>query len=93
MTKLLAPLRLPRKLEVRTAECGDTSMPYQPGGTVTVCYEYIAMIERAAPEEAAATRTLPEREEGYPDESFFTRSDAKKLRRRDFADMNQRHRS
>src|SRR5437868_11124176 len=45
----LAPLKLPKKLEVRTAECGATSLPYKPGGPVTVCYEYIAMIERAAP--------------------------------------------
>jgi putative metallopeptidase DUF4344 len=45
----LAPLRLPKTLQVRTAECGATTSPYQPGGPVTVCYEYIAMIERAAP--------------------------------------------
>jgi putative metallopeptidase DUF4344 len=46
----LAPLKLPQKLEVRTAECGALSLPYKPGAPVTVCYEYIAMIERAAPE-------------------------------------------
>jgi hypothetical protein len=45
----LAPLRLPKTLEVKTAECGAQSLPYKPGGAVTVCYEYIAMIERAAP--------------------------------------------
>jgi hypothetical protein len=45
----LAPLRLPKTLQVQTAECGATTLPYQPGGPVTVCYEYIAMIERAAP--------------------------------------------
>jgi Putative metallopeptidase len=46
----LAPLKLPKKLQVRTTQCGATSAPYKPGGPVTVCYEYIAMIERAAPE-------------------------------------------
>ncbi len=46
----LAPLKLPRALQVRTAQCGASSAPYKSGGPVTVCYEYLAMIERAAPE-------------------------------------------
>ena len=46
----LAPLKLPRALQVRTAQCGASSAPYKSGGPVTVCYEYLAMVERAAPE-------------------------------------------
>jgi len=45
----LSPLKLPRELEVRTAQCNAPSAPYKSGGPVTVCYEYIAAVERAAP--------------------------------------------
>ena len=46
----LAPLRLPRKLAVKTDECGGSGVHYQPGGPATICYEYIARIEQAAPD-------------------------------------------
>jgi hypothetical protein len=46
----LAPLKLPTKLEIRTDECGAMRKPYQSGGPVTICYDYIASVERAAPE-------------------------------------------
>jgi putative metallopeptidase DUF4344 len=46
----LAPLRLPRKITVKTDECGNPGMHYRPGGPVTICYEYIANLERAAPD-------------------------------------------
>src|SRR5437763_727270 len=35
---LLMPLRLPRPLTVRTAQCGTASLPYKPAGPATVCY-------------------------------------------------------
>jgi len=44
----LAPLRLDQKLTVNTAECGGKEVHYQPGGPVTLCYEYIEMINRMA---------------------------------------------
>src|SRR5262245_25908579 len=46
----LAPLRLPRKITVKTDECGSPGVHYRPGGPVTICYEYIANLERAAPD-------------------------------------------
>ena len=42
--------------------------------------------------EAERRPPLPEREEGYPDDTFFTREDAKKLRGREFSDTRRRHR-
>jgi Putative metallopeptidase len=47
----LAPLRLPKPVRVRTAECGATTSPYQPDGPVTICYDYIALMESRAPED------------------------------------------
>src|SRR5262249_32746630 len=46
----LSPLRLPQPLNLVTAECGgQTELPYQPGAPVTICYEYVGLIEQAAP--------------------------------------------
>ena len=41
----LEPLRLPRKLTVRTAQCGTTDMPYRPSSPVTVCYELMDQMQ------------------------------------------------
>lgn len=45
----LSPLKLPRKLVVQTEQCNGSRRPYQPGGSVTICYEYVARIEQLAP--------------------------------------------
>ncbi len=45
----LSPLRLPRKLLVQTAQCNAERQPYQPGGPVTICYEYVAKVDQIAP--------------------------------------------
>ena len=46
----LSPLRLPRPLNLVTAECGgQIELPYQPDAPVTICYEYVALIEQVAP--------------------------------------------
>jgi hypothetical protein len=45
----LAPLRLPRKLQVKIDQCGTPVSDYKPGGAVTICYEYIDQIEKLAP--------------------------------------------
>jgi len=45
----LAPLRLPRKLQVKIDQCGAPVSDYKPGGAVTICYEYIDQIEKLAP--------------------------------------------
>jgi hypothetical protein len=49
----LSPLRLPQHLAVKFDQCGATRKSYEPGGPVTLCYEYIAQIEEYAPSEAA----------------------------------------
>ena len=46
----LAPLKLPRKLTVQTEQCGAAGVHYKPGGPVTLCYEYVAVLEQAAPD-------------------------------------------
>jgi hypothetical protein len=47
----LSPLRLPRKLAVKIDQCDAASSPYKSGGPVTICYEYIAQLDRLAPKE------------------------------------------
>src|SRR5512147_3133952 len=37
----MEPLRLPKPLEVRTAECGPTPEPYSSGAPITICYEVL----------------------------------------------------
>jgi putative metallopeptidase DUF4344 len=49
LEQLLAPLRLPRKLQVRIDQCGTPFADYKPGGPATICYEYIDQIEKLAP--------------------------------------------
>jgi Putative metallopeptidase len=44
----MAPLRLPREITVRVAQCGNENVPYKPQGPATVCYELIEKIERIA---------------------------------------------
>jgi hypothetical protein len=49
LQKFLSPLKLPRELAVRTAQCGGLVIPYQAGEVVTLCYEYVAQVEKQAP--------------------------------------------
>jgi hypothetical protein len=50
MQAFLSPLRLPQPLNVVTAQCGgQVELPYQPDAPVTICYEYVALIEQEAP--------------------------------------------
>jgi hypothetical protein len=45
----MSPLRLPRELTIRTAECGAPSVPYDAEkGIITICYEAIASIQDLA---------------------------------------------
>lgn len=49
----LSPLQLPQRLAVKFDQCGGAlTKPYEPGGAVTLCYEYVAQIEAYAPFEA-----------------------------------------
>jgi hypothetical protein len=49
LQQFLAPLKLPRKLLIKFDECGTTGARYRPQGPVTICYEYVAEVERLAP--------------------------------------------
>jgi hypothetical protein len=49
LRRFLSPLRLPRRVLVKTEECGAETIPYEPGQPVVVCYEYIAAIVKLAP--------------------------------------------
>src|SRR5260370_9949576 len=50
LQQFLSPLKLPRKLTVKTGECGgDPFAPYMPGGVVTICYEFVDLVEKAQP--------------------------------------------
>ena len=44
LQRFLSPLRLPRDLTVRLAECGADTRPYSPNGPVTLCYEMVEKI-------------------------------------------------
>lgn len=44
----MAPLRLPKPLTVRTAQCGAETVPYVSGGPVTICYELVQHIAAVA---------------------------------------------
>jgi len=56
----LSPLRLPRKVLVKTDECGQSNIPYESGKPIIVCYEYVARIVSLAP--AVKTETGISRE-------------------------------
>jgi len=49
LQRFLAPLRFPGPLMVRTAQCGAAYRPYQPGGDVTICYEFVKQVEDWSP--------------------------------------------
>jgi hypothetical protein len=44
----LAALRLPKDLKITARDCGAQSLPYPPGGPVTICYDLINLIEQQA---------------------------------------------
>ncbi len=48
----LAPLRLPRELRVRVAQCGADTMPYKSGEPVTICYEIVRRVSEIASEKS-----------------------------------------
>jgi hypothetical protein len=50
LQQFLSPLKLPRKLTVKTGECGGNPFaPYTPGGPVTICYEFVNWLEQVQP--------------------------------------------
>jgi len=49
LQKFLSPLRLPRELVVRAAQCGGISLPPRAGQPVTLCFEFVDQLEQQAP--------------------------------------------
>jgi hypothetical protein len=49
MQRFLSPLVLTREIEVQFEQCDAPELRYKPGGPATICYEYVAQIERMAP--------------------------------------------
>lgn len=49
MQRFLSPLVLTREVEVQFEQCDAPELRYKPGGPATICYEYVAQIERMAP--------------------------------------------
>lgn len=49
LQQFLSPLRLPRKVLVKTDECGSNIASYEPGKPIIVCYEYVERIVKLAP--------------------------------------------
>jgi hypothetical protein len=57
--QLLSPLRLPRRLLIKTEGCDGDSNAYYDGGVVTVCYEYLDDIWKNVPEETTPSGVAP----------------------------------
>jgi hypothetical protein len=57
LRQFLAPIRLPRKILVKAEQCNQESRPYEPGGPVTICYEYVHQLEQYAAKIPAGGRT------------------------------------
>ncbi len=49
LREFLSPLRLPRKVLVKTDECGANPPTYESGKPIIVCYEHIAQLVKLAP--------------------------------------------
>jgi hypothetical protein len=60
LRQFLAPLRLPRKLTLKTLQCQTTNAFYDPRQVaLNICYEYIDWIERLAPRDATRLGVTP----------------------------------
>jgi hypothetical protein len=57
--QLLAPLRLPRRLLLKTEDCGGESNAWYDGEAVTVCYEFLDDIWKNVPEATTLAGLAP----------------------------------
>src|SRR5687768_1837625 len=57
--QLLSPLRLPRRLLIKTEGCDGVSNAYYDDGAVTVCYEYLDDVWKNVPEEPTPAGVAP----------------------------------
>ena len=63
LQQFLSPLKFP--LTVRTAECGAHYAPYKHGGPVTICYEFVDLIESVLPGEKGPRSPDPNLQEMF----------------------------
>jgi len=63
LQQFLSPLQFP--LTVRTAECGAHYAPYKAGGAVTICYEFVDLIESVLPGEKGPRSPDPNLQEMF----------------------------
>ena len=57
--QLLSPMRLPRRLLIKTEGCDGVSNAYYDDGVVTVCYEYLDEVWKNVPEEPTPDGVAP----------------------------------
>ena len=57
--QLLSPLRLPRRLLIKTKGCDGVSNAWYADGIVTVCYEYLDDVWKNVPEEITPAGVAP----------------------------------
>lgn len=46
LREFLSALRLPRDIAIRTAQCGDTRLRYEPQAPATICYEVMDQVAK-----------------------------------------------
>jgi hypothetical protein len=68
LREFLTPIRLPRKLTIRTAQCDAPTRPYESGGPITVCYELMDKVRKLAAEHA---NDDPDAEESWDEEGLI----------------------
>ena len=56
---LLTPLRLPRRLLLKTDSCDGEVNTWYDDGAITICYEYLDWVLQAAPEQATPDGIAP----------------------------------
>ena len=57
--QLLSPMRLPRRLLIKTQGCDGVSNAWYDDGVVTVCYEYLDDVWKNVPEETTPAGVAP----------------------------------
>jgi hypothetical protein len=56
---LLAPIRLPRRLLLKTVGCDGTVNAWYDDGVITVCYEYLDWVWQSAPQQTTPAGIAP----------------------------------
>lgn len=59
LREILSPLRLPRRLQLRTRGCDGISNAWYDGESVTVCYEYLDDLWKKAPDKPTPAGIVP----------------------------------